>query len=319
MKAECKVQPGFSKTLLFQSLTFIGLIVGMQAWLFRLPNREELGERVASVDFSPVELPPADFAPLRLVGAWTLTSSDPRFGGVSALAVDGEGVIVVTDSGVVIRFAKPASRRATARIDELPAGPGNPNFKFNRDAEALLRDPRGRGWWVAFENRNQLWLYDRAFGRALARIDLGRSRWRRNSGIEGLAADGKDMLLFPEAGKTIVRLGAGRALTRPIERSAGRISEAVRLPGGELAVIHRRWTLLGFANRVSLLEPVKGGGLRVARTFRLRGLRLDNIEALAAERLASGDTRLWLMTDDNLQRPLRTMLIALDVPKDTGV
>lgn len=318
MKAECKVQPRFSKTLFFQSLTLIGLIVATQAWLFGTPNREERGERVASVDFSPVALPRKDFAPLRVAGAWTLTSSDPRFGGVSALAVDGETMIALTDSGVVIRFARPGSGSGTARIGELPDGPGNPRFKHNRDAEALLHDPRGRGWWVAFENRNQMWLYDRAFRRALARIDFGRSRWRRNTGIEGMAAEGEALLLFPEAGKTFVRLSAGRALTHPIERSAGRISEAARLPGRGLAVIHRRWTMLGFANAVSLLEPAAGGRLRVARSFRLRGLRLDNVEALAAERLESGETRLWLMTDDNLQRPMRTLLIAFDVPRDAG-
>lgn len=290
----------------------------MQAWLFRLPNREELGQRVSSVDFAPVALSPADFAPLRLAGAWALSSTDPRFGGISALAVDGEALVALTDSGVVIRFSRPSSGLKPARIGELPGGPGNPAFKHNRDAEALLRDPRGRGWWVAFENRNQLWLYDPAFGRALVRIDFGRSSWRRNTGIEGMAARGEGLLLFPEAGNTFVRLSSGRALTHPIERSVGRIAEAARLPGGGLAVIHRRWTLFGFANAISLLKPAAGGSLRVARSFRLRGLRLDNVEALAAERLASGETRLWLMTDDNLQRPLRTLLIALDVPRDAG-
>ena len=318
MKAECKVQPRFSKTLFFQILILIGLIAGMQAWLFRLPNREELGRRVSSLDFAPVSLSPADFAPLRLAGAWALSSTDPRFGGVSALAVDGKALVAVTDSGAVIRFPQPRPGPATARIGELPGGPGNPAFKHNRDAEALVRDPRGRGWWVAFENRNQLWLYDHAFGRALARTDFGRSRWRRNNGIEGLAADGETILLFPEAGETFVRLRGKRTLTLPIEHSAGRISDAARLPGGGLAVIHRHWTFLGFANAVSLLEPGAGGRLRVARSFRLRGLRLDNVEALAVERLPGGETRLWLMTDDGLQRPMRTLLIALDVPRNVG-
>ncbi len=318
MKAECKVQLRFSKTLFLQSLTIIGLIALMQVWLARAPDRRELGERAASLVFSPVRLAPSGFAPLRLVGAWTVRSDDPRFGGISALAVDGEALIALTDSGVVIRFARPGSGRAAASIRELPGGPGNPAFKYNRDSEALLRDPRGRGWWVAFENRNQLWLYDRGFDQALGRIDFGRGRWRKNVGIEGLAADGRDLSLFPEAGQTLVRISGERARTQPIERPAGRISDSARVPGGGLIVVHRHWSLLGFTNAISLLEPAAGGGLKVARSLPLRVGRLDNVEALAAQPLAGGGTRLWLMTDDNFQPPLRTLLIALDVPQDFG-
>ena len=40
---------------------------------------------------------------------------------------------------------------------------------------------------------------------------------------------------------------------------------------------------------------------------------LDNAEALAAEPIAGG-TRLWLMTDDNFSWPMRTLLVALDLP-----
>ena len=40
---------------------------------------------------------------------------------------------------------------------------------------------------------------------------------------------------------------------------------------------------------------------------------LDNAEALAAEPIAGG-TRLWLMTDDNFRWPMRTLLVALDLP-----
>ena len=75
-------------------------------------------------------------------------------------------------------------------------------------------------------------------------------------------------------------------------------------------------TPTGFTNAVTLLDSLPGGGFRTARSFALRGGRLDNVEALAAERMPGGATRLWLMTDDNFQRPLRTLLIALDVPKD---
>jgi hypothetical protein len=43
---------------------------------------------------------------------------------------------------------------------------------------------------------------------------------------------------------------------------------------------------------------------------------LDNAEALAAEPI-DGGTRLWLMTDDNFRWPMRTVLVALDLPSAT--
>ena len=45
---------------------------------------------------------------------------------------------------------------------------------------------------------------------------------------------------------------------------------------------------------------------------------LDNAEAMAAERLPDGRTRLWIMTDDNFTRPFRTLLIALDLAVAPG-
>ena len=125
-------------------------------------------------------------------------------------------------------------------------------------------------------------------------------------------------MLFPESGDNILLWTGRSAISLGLERPLGQISDAVRLPGGRLAVLHRQVSPLGFANAITLLDPLPRGGFKTARSFPLRGTGLDNFEALAAERLASGRTRLWLMTDDNFQRPLRTLLIALDVPKDVG-
>jgi len=312
------VQLRFSKTLFLQALALIGIIAAWQAWLNRLGDRQELGERSASLHFSPARLATKDFAPLRLAGSWTLTSDDPRFGGISALALDSGEFVALTDSGAVVRFAKPGTGRTDARIAELPGGPGPDSHKVNRDSEALLRDPLGRGWWVGFETRNQAWLYDPAFTRPLARIAFGAKRWPKNLGIEGLAADGSAVLLFPEAGKAAVRWDGKRAHSESIRHSPGRIADAARLPGGGLMVVHRDVTLSGVVNRLTLLQPEPGGGWRTARSLPLPVSRVDNVEALAAERLPDGRTRLWLMTDDNFQRPLRTLLIAVDVPMDLG-
>ena len=269
---------------------------------------------MAPIRFEPVSIDAPGFSPLHLAGAWELRSEDPRLGGVSALAVDGGALIAISDSGAVIRFPKPSAAHAVASFRELPAGPGDPRFKSHRDSEALLRDPLGRGWWVAFENRNQVWLYNGGFGRPLGRIDFGRKRWPRNRGIEGLTSEGGALLLFPERGSKVVEIRGKSERTFPIENPAGRISDATRLPSGELAVVNRHLTAFGFANSIAVLRPT-GTGFHYGERIRLAVSPLDNVEALASERLPDGQIRVWLATDDNFQRPLRTLLIALDWPR----
>lgn len=314
------MQHRFSKTLLFQAFALVGLIAATAALIYRLTDREEMGPRVSALRFAPADWSDADVAPLRLAGAWEVTSDDPRIGGVSALAIDHSEFVALTDSGAVVRFARPTERapRMLARtlVSELPGGPGPPDRKVNRDSEALVADPLGRGWWVAFETWNDLWLFDPGFTRPLRRVDLGKGRWRHNQGVEGLAAGPNGILSFPENGNGVLLWNGRAATSLPIERPLGQISDAARLPGGRLAVVHRQVTPTGFTNAITLLDPLPRGGFRTARSFALRGSRLDNVEALAAERMPDGRTRLWVMTDDNFQRPLRTLLIALDVPKD---
>jgi hypothetical protein len=57
-----------------------------------------------------------------------------------------------------------------------------------------------------------------------------------------------------------------------------------------------------------------GEGWRTAASIRLPVSPIDNVEGVAAERLPNGTTRLWMMTDDNFHAPLRTLLIAYDLP-----
>jgi hypothetical protein len=282
-------------------------------WASTLPDRTELGPRAAVVRFDSATLDSRGFSPLALAGAWSLTSSDPRLGGVSALAVEGDSLIALTDSGVIVRFAKPGGGSVKALIRELPGGPEGARFKSRRDSEALLRDSAGRGWWVAFENRNQVWLYDQAFGRALGRIDFGKKRWPRNRGIEGLASEEDALLLYPERGDQVVEVRGSSEQAIPIANPAGRISDAARLPSGELVVVNRHVTAAGFVNSIGLMERTRTG-FRYRDRIPLSVSPLDNVEALAPERLPDGRIRLWLMTDDNFQRPMRTLLIALDWP-----
>lgn len=302
------------KTARFQLLMVATTTLLFGLWVSRSPDRIELGQRTARIRFEPVRFDPQGFAPLHFAGAWTLTSDDPRLGGVSALAVEGDELVAVSDSGVVIRFAKPKGGAVAASIRELPDGPADPRFKSHRDSESLLSEPLGRGWWVGFENLNQVWLYDREFTRGLGRIDFGRKRWPWNRGIEAMSSDGDALLLLPEAGNEVVEIRGATARTLAIENPAGRISDAARLPTGELLVVNRHLTALGFANALAALARTPSG-YRYRWRIRLGVSPFDNVEALAPEQLPDGRIRLWLMTDDNFQRPLRTLLVAIDWPR----
>jgi hypothetical protein len=281
--------------------------------LWHLPDREEVGPRLADVQLSPVRMDAGKFEPLRLVGAWRVEVDDPRFGGVSGLAVAGETLIALTDVGVLVRLPKPGSAEPAALVDELPAGPRSGRLNRNRDSEVLLRDPLGRGWWVAFEQRDELWLYDHRFERPLKRIRLLGSGWGIRFGVEAMIGDGAGLLLVPERGRSTLRVERGRAERQPIGGELGLVSEAVRLADGRILLVERRPTATGFVN--SLVELERGKfGYRAGARIRLPVSPHDNIEAVAVEARESGATRLWLMTDDNYQRPFRTLLVALDLP-----
>lgn len=317
MEPERKVQQKFRIGELAAALLLFAAIAAFDRLLASVPDRRELGWRTTPIAFHPVALEAKAFAPLRLRGAWRMTGGDPRLGGVSSLAIDRGRLLALTDSGAVIRFDPPGGGPARAGIGELPDGPGHAGFKRNRDSEGLVRDPLGRGWWVAFENRHQLWLYDPAFRRALARIDLGERGWRPNRGIEGALGEGTGLLLFHEKGDSLLRVDGTSARPIAIANAGGRISDVAPLGPGRAIAVERRLTPVGFRNALVMLDTA-GAGYRFGRRMPLALGPLDNVEAVAVEPLAGGGFRLWLMTDDNFQSPFRTMLIALEGPDSPG-
>jgi hypothetical protein len=314
LATERRVQPMFMKINIFSGLAMFLTVMAFDSWLKTVPSRSDRPARLAAVSFVPVTFDQAGFAPLRLAGAWEVEVDDPRFGGVSALAVNGDQLLALTDSGTLVRLPRPGSQ-GQALVRDLLAGPGTPRFKSNRDSEALARDPAGRGWWVAFEQWHQLWLYDRDFRRPLARIDLGRRRWSDNRGVEAMSADGRGLRLFPEPGDEWLRIDGPRIQNHRLVSRYGYISDAVRLPDGRLLLVARKFGLAGIAKRLVAVEG-EGSSPKLRSVARLGLGPIDNVEAIAAEPLGPGGTRLWLMTDNDFRRGQRTLLVALDLPPE---
>jgi hypothetical protein len=308
-EAERIVQREFRKNWLIASALLVLGVLLFRAGLNRLPNRIELGPRTVPLHFEPVNLAAGSVGPFRIVASWRLFAADPRFGGISALAVDGPDLVALSDSGVVARFPKPPVRAAAVSLDDLPGGPGRAGFKVNRDSEALAAIPGG-GWVVAFENRDELWTFDHAFTRALRRARIKGHGLSRNRGIEGMVADGRGLILFPESGGSAIRPGEKEIAA--VTGLTGWISDAVRLPDGRILVANRRLTPIGLGNFLVVLRP-DSGGYRAGDGWRVPVARLDNVEALAAEPLPGGGTRIWAMTDNNLQQRRPTLLIALEL------
>lgn len=286
-----------------------GLVLAAAYCFQRLPDRTEVGRRELPLVYELISLGTDRIGPFAIAGAWRVNVDDSRFGGISALAIEGGAFLALSDSGVVARLSKPGRDHLSALLDELPEGPGNRGFKYNRDSEAIAADPKGRGWWVAFENRNALWLFDRTFERVLERRAINAPEFGRNRGVEAMIAARGRLLLFPERGGRVFSVD-GQSM--PVKGVSGWISDAVQLGDGRLLIATRTLTPIGLSNRLALLRRDQNRYVQ-QEAWQIPVGRLDNVEALAIESQPGGALRLWMMTDNNLQQRRPTLLMALEL------
>lgn len=285
------------------------------------PDRAALPDRAATITYSSLRLSKPEG--VAITGAWQVTADDPRFGGLSALAVLADGRLqAISDSGVRVIFP-PGGIGGRALLADLPAGPGYPTFKKYRDSEAMIVDPDGKGALVAFENRHSLWRYRWGGGAAAVPLALPSARWRVNKGIEAMVVDPADgaLLMIPEASNEVLRIASPNQVeVLPLLGATGGIADAARLPDGRIVVAVREIGLLGLTNRLAWLER-DGRGYRLRNFATLPLGPFDNVEGLAAETKAAGGTQLWAVTDNDGWR--RTLLLRLELdarkaPAETG-
>ncbi len=313
--AERRLQHSLRNTCIFNGLLIACVVVAAYVSINALPDRRPAPDAVARLSYRPVELTSAG-GPLHLAGAWAVGTADRRFGGLSSLALDEGRFLAVSDLGTVIRFDLPDAASPAAIIKDLRDGPGPWAKKWTRDAESLAPDPAGRGWWIGYEQRHSLWLYNRGFDRALAHIDLGRDDWWDNRGAEGMIAEGGKLLVLAESGRDAMLVGQPGIEELPLNAGAD-VADSARAPDGSIWLLLRSAGPSGLSQRVVSLVRTRDS-YEVGQGFPLPEARFDNFEGMAIVPLPSGGWRFWLVSD-NGRRGLRpTLLIALDYVPPAG-
>lgn len=283
------------------------------------------------LDFTSIALDERDPArrsvgALTFLGGWVIRSNDRRFGGISALHVEGKEVTALSDAGSVIRFALPESGRAEANIMRLPDGPSPSGKKGTRDSESMA--VRRNRLWIAFEGENEVWRYSRTGLKAEASAKPPAMKgWPANGGSEAMLRlpDGRFLILAETkelgGGATEALLFDGDPAlagtkTRRIAYRAPKgylITDAALLPDGRLLFLNRRFALTeGVSAKLTLapkpdwnkVEALSGTGIVHLQP----PLTVDNMEALSVTQ-EGGRTILWMASDDNFNPLQRTLLL----------
>lgn len=309
--AERFLQRMFRKRSFFNILFMAGAVVAAYVPIGALPDRRPLPPRTVTLSYRPVALPSSS-GPLQLAGAWEVKADDSRLGGLSALIIDDGQFLAVSDLGAVIRFDPPSVSMPMASLSDLNVGPGPKGKKWARDAESLVRDPRKRGWWIGYEQRHSLWLYDDQFTRGLAAVDLKRPDWRDNRGAEGLTSHGDGLMVLAENGREAMEIGTGGIARLALDAGA-EVADAARAPNGSVWLLLRSKSRRGISQGIAPLIR-EGATFRAGPAWPLPKAAFDNYEGMVIVPLAKGGWRFWLVTDDGHRFMARTLLVALDLP-----
>lgn len=295
--------------------------------------------RARPVDvFKPGEPSLFRFGSLVFRGGLALTSSAPDFGGLSAFRLDagGERFIALSDHGnwftgrVVYTDKRPAGL-ADVKTAPMLDQDGTPlAAKGWFDSEALAIE--GNEGYVAFERVNRIVRFDFSNGVLTARgtpIDVPPALRRLpfNKGMEGLVRAPRDhplagaLIAFSErgldkAGNLVAFLiGGPRPGAFALRRSQHYdVSDAALLPGGDLLVLERKFSIFSGAGirirRIpqALIRPdalVDGPIIFEADL----GHEIDNMECLEVHRSGEGEIVLTMVSDDNFSPIQRTLLL----------
>lgn len=282
-------------------------------------QRPEPVPAVSIVTAKAIEPKDRTLGRLAFLEGWELESDDFRFGGISALHVEGSEVLAFSDGGYTIRFPLPDGREAPADIRPAPKGTDSPAVKEQRDVEAAA--VLGPLAWLAFERANEVWRYDRQTWRSQAgSAPAAMAQWPLNSGSEAMLRlpDGRFLVFAESDGETSEAIlfdgdpavdGTrwSKLLYRPPTGYV--ITDAALLPDGAMLFLNRKVDLGGFSVKLTLAQPAplaEGATIAGEEIATLEGL--DNLEGISLTH-EGGRTIVWLASDDNYGPLQRTLLL----------
>ena len=271
---------------------------------------------------------------LRYRGGLHLRAGDNRFGGLSALGIsaDGKRLVAISDAGhrfsarlVYDRAGNLAGLR-DADLGALAGLDGRP-FLSKADADAEAMSPGVEGEIiVAFERRHRLLRYrpGLAVPEPLpAPAEMADLPF--NNGVEALAllADGSLLALSEGSRGRAAAVGwisdsTGWSVLTYRAADGFRVTGAATLPGGDVVVLERLFTLRG--ENAIRLKRIAGAAIKAGA--RLDGeilaelrppLTVDNFEGIEARRGPRGEVLVYLVSDDNFNADQRTLLMMFEL------
>ena len=299
------------------------------------------------IDFDRDNPDRKEFGKLIFRGGLNLFAKSSYFGGYSAMALDpsGTNLIAISDAGSWLRATLDYDGRNLKGLSNVTLGPllgtdGKPLLDdTERDSEGMALidgDPSKGTAYISFERHHRIDRYPfsgERFGPPTGSVPLpaGTKRMSRNSGLEALALVRTGPLkgtLVAFAENLTDKNGnlQGWLIGGPtpgeitLKRLGGfDITDAAPLPDGGLIVLERRFRysegIKMRIRRVAANEIKRGatieGDILLEATD---SLNIDNMEAIAVHRRASGETIITLMSDDNFSALQRTLIMQFSMP-----
>jgi hypothetical protein len=285
------------------------------------------------------------FGALEFLGGLVLESDDKRLGGLSGLRfLTDDEFLAVNDRGRWLRARLVLDGKRPVRVDQAVIAPildgnGAPLFNGNSlDTESVALAENG-DVLVGIERVHRVVRYDfgkRGFASRARNVELPATARElpRNAGIEGLVYIPRDrplggtLIAFTE--RALDKNGNLRAFLiggpTPGEFAVGRsndfdITDAALIPGGDVLILERYYSWLGALRmriRRILLADIKPGALVEGTVLIETGgaQEVDNMEGIAVQRGASGETLITVISDNNFFGLQRTLLLRFALVED---
>lgn len=304
------------------------------------------------VDFDRDNPGRKEFGKLIFRSGLNLFAKSRHFGGYSGMAVDASGrtILALSDAGTWMRATLDYDGRQLKGLSDVVLGPllgadGKPlRDDAERDSEAMTLidgDTQRGAAYVAFERKHRIARYPftaERFGPPSGTVPLpaGAKAMVANRGIEAMvlikAGKLKGTLLAFAEGRTdrnrnligwlIGGPTPGNIFLKPI--GGFDITDAAPLPDGGIVLLERRFRFSeGVKMRIRRIpaKEIKRGAVLSGEVLleATDSLNIDNMEAIAAHRAASGETVLTLMSDDNFNPFQRSLILQFALPETAPV